>query len=176
EDLTGPAFTDRMVRLLGQHKIDPTRFELEFTEGALMHNPAEVRHQLERMRQMGMDVAIDDFGTGYSNWNYLRQLPATTVKLDQSLIRNLASDKTDQRLVKALIGLAKKLGYCVVAEGIETDEIRRLVKQWGCDEGQGYLIAKPMEADAVLGWLGPDRRLQSVTEAAEAAVIRDKRL
>ncbi|NVL42102.1 EAL domain-containing protein, partial [Pseudomonas syringae pv. actinidiae] len=119
---------------------------------------------------------IDDFGTGYSNWNYLRQLPATTVKLDQSLIRNLASDKTDQRLVKALIGLAKKLGYCVVAEGIETDEIRRLVKQWGCDEGQGYLIAKPMEADAVLGWLGPDRRLQSVTEAAEAAVIRDKRL
>ncbi|EKG30529.1 GAF domain/GGDEF domain/EAL domain protein, partial [Pseudomonas avellanae BPIC 631] len=82
----------------------------------------------------------------------------------------------DQRLVKALIGLAKKLGYCVVAEGIETDEIRRLVKQWGCDEGQGYLIAKPMEADAVLGWLGPDRRLQSVTEAAEAAVIRDKRL
>ncbi|WP_439865763.1 sensor domain-containing phosphodiesterase [Pseudomonas syringae] len=176
EDLTGPAFTDRMIRLLGQHKIDPTRFELEFTEGALMHNPAEVRHQLERMRQMGMDVAIDDFGTGYSNWNYLRQLPATTVKLDQSLIRNLASDKTDQRLVKALIGLAKKLGYCVVAEGIETDDIRRLVKQWGCDEGQGYLIAKPMEADALLEWLGPTRRLQSVVEAAEAAVIRDKRL
>ncbi|KAA8706205.1 EAL domain-containing protein [Pseudomonas cannabina] len=176
EDLTGPAFTDRMIRLLGQHKIDPTRFELEFTEGALMHNPAEVRHQLERMRQMGMDVAIDDFGTGYSNWNYLRQLPATTVKLDQSLIRNLASDKTDQRLVKALIGLAKKLGYCVVAEGIETDEIRRLVKQWGCDEGQGYLIAKPMEADALVDWLGPTRRLQSVAEAAEAAVIRDKRL
>ncbi|WP_024647233.1 EAL domain-containing protein [Pseudomonas syringae] len=176
EDLTGPAFTDRMIRLLGQHKIDPTRFELEFTEGALMHNPAEVRHQLERMRQMGMDVAIDDFGTGYSNWNYLRQLPATTVKLDQSLIRNLASDKTDQRLVKALIGLAKKLGYCVVAEGIETEEIRRLVKQWGCDEGQGYLIAKPMEANALVDWLGPTRRLQSVVEAAEAAVTRDKRL
>ncbi|KPW35726.1 GAF domain/GGDEF domain/EAL domain-containing protein [Pseudomonas coronafaciens pv. atropurpurea] len=175
-DLSGPAFTDRMIRLLSQHKIDPTRFELEFTEGALMQNPAEVRHQLERMRQMGMDVAIDDFGTGYSNWSYLRQLPATTVKLDQSLIRNLASDKTDQRLVKALIGLAKKLGYCVVAEGIETDDIRRLVKQWGCDEGQGYLIAKPMEADALLKWIGPTRRLQSVAEAAEAAVIRDKRL
>ncbi|MBP1146722.1 EAL domain-containing protein (putative c-di-GMP-specific phosphodiesterase class I)/GAF domain-containing protein [Pseudomonas sp. PvP027] len=176
EDLTGPAFTDRMIRLLGKHKIDPTRFELEFTEGALMHNPAEVRHQLERMRQMGMDVAIDDFGTGYSNWNYLRQLPATTVKLDQSLIRNLASDKTDQRLVKALIGLAKKLGYWVVAEGIETDEIRRLVKQWGCDEGQGYLIAKPMEAEALLNWIGPNQRLQSAAEAAEAALVRDKQL
>ncbi len=176
EDLTGPAFTDRMISLLRQHAIAPTRFELEFTEGALMQNPAEVRSQLERMRELGMDVAIDDFGTGYSNWNYLRQLPATTVKLDQSLIRNLASDKTDQRLVKALIGLAKKLGYCVVAEGIETHEIQRLVKQWGCDEGQGYLIAKPMEAEALLDWLGPEQRLQSAAEAAIASCEREKRL
>ncbi|WP_024696036.1 GGDEF and EAL domain-containing protein [Pseudomonas syringae] len=176
EDLSGPAFTDRMISLLRQHAIAPTRFELEFTEGALMQNPAEVRRQLERMRELGMDVAIDDFGTGYSNWNYLRQLPATTVKLDQSLIRNLASDETDQRLVKALIGLAKKLGYCVVAEGIETQEIQQLVKQWGCDEGQGYLIAKPMEAEALLGWLGPDQRLQSAAEAAIASCEREKRL
>jgi len=176
EDLTGPAFTDRMISLLNQHDIDPTRFELEFTESALMQNPAEVRRQLERMREMGMDVAIDDFGTGYSNWNYLRQLPATTVKLDQSLIRNLAFDETDQRLVKALIGLAKKLGYCVVAEGIETDDIRRLVKQWGCDEGQGYLIAKPMEADTLVDWLGPKRRLQSAAEAAMASSAREQRL
>ncbi|EGH41693.1 EAL:GAF protein, partial [Pseudomonas syringae pv. pisi str. 1704B] len=78
--------------------------------------------------------------------------------------------------VKALIGLAKKLGYWVVAEGIETDEIRRLVKQWGCDEGQGYLIAKPMEAEALLNWIGPNQRLQSAAQAAEAAIVRDKRL
>ncbi|WP_162873922.1 EAL domain-containing protein, partial [Pseudomonas viridiflava] len=108
--------------------------------------------------------------------NYLRQLPATTVKLDQSLICNLVSDETDQRLVKALIGLAKKLGYCVVAEGIETDEIRTLVKQWGCDEGQGYLIAKPLEADMMVNWLSPTQRLQSVAEATLAAATRDKRL
>ncbi|MEE4690505.1 sensor domain-containing phosphodiesterase [Pseudomonas alliivorans] len=176
EDLAGPAFTDTMIGLLRKHDIHPTRFELEFTEGALMQNPAEVRSQLERMREMGMDVAIDDFGTGYSNWNYLRQLPATTVKLDQSLICNLVSDETDQRLVKALIGLAKKLGYCVVAEGIETEEIRTLVKQWGCDEGQGYLIAKPLEADVMVNWLSPTQRLQSVAEATLAAASRDKRL
>ncbi|MFH7428987.1 EAL domain-containing protein, partial [Pseudomonas syringae group genomosp. 7] len=75
--------------------------------------------------------------------------------------RNLASFKTVQFRVKALIGLAKKLGYCVVAEGIETDEIRRLVKQCGCDEGQCYLIAKPIEAEEQLNWLGPTQRLHS---------------
>jgi EAL domain-containing protein (putative c-di-GMP-specific phosphodiesterase class I) len=114
-----------------------------------------VRRQLERLRALGMPIAIDDFGTGYSNWIYLRQLPATSVKLDQSLMRNLATDRNDQRLVKVLIGLAKKLGYCVVAEGIETREIQTLLADWGCDEGQGYLIARPMEAEALNTWLSP---------------------
>lgn len=153
DDLTGSDFTDRVIWLLKKHDISPSHFELEFTESAVMQNPTEVRSQLERLRELGMQIAIDDFGTGYSNWNYLRQLPATTVKLDQSLVRNLTVEEADQRLVKALIGLAKKLGYCVVAEGIETDAIRKLVRQWGCDEGQGYLISRPMEADTLLDWL-----------------------
>jgi EAL domain-containing protein (putative c-di-GMP-specific phosphodiesterase class I) len=156
QDLSAPDFTDCMLSLLQQHAISPTRFELEFTEGALMHNPAEVRRQLERLRGLGMDVAIDDFGTGYSNWSYLRQLPATTVKLDQSLMRNLTDDENDQRLVKALIGLAKKLDYRVVAEGIETEQIMALIREWGCDEGQGYLIARPMETGPLLQWLASD--------------------
>ncbi|MBX8486680.1 bifunctional diguanylate cyclase/phosphodiesterase [Pseudomonas cichorii] len=165
DDLTGPVFTDRVIWLLKKHDISPSLFELEFTESALMQNPTEVRSQLERLRELGMHIAIDDFGTGYSNWNYLRQLPATTVKIDQSLMRNLNVEEADQRLVKALIGLAKKLGYCVVAEGIETEAARKLVKQWGCDEGQGYLIARPMEADALLNWLQPSQVMQIGTEA-----------
>lgn len=166
DDLTGPVFTDRVIWLLKKHDISPEHFELEFTESALMQNPSEVRNQLERLRELGMHIAIDDFGTGYSNWNYLRQLPATTVKIDQSLMRNLNVEEADQRLVKALIGLAKKLGYCVVAEGIETETIRKLVKQWGCDEGQGYLIARPMEADALLSWLQPNQIMHIGTEVA----------
>ncbi|GFM63284.1 sensor domain-containing phosphodiesterase [Pseudomonas cichorii] len=166
DDLTGPVFTDRVIWLLKKHDISPEHFELEFTESALMQNPSEVRSQLERLRELGMHIAIDDFGTGYSNWNYLRQLPATTVKIDQSLMRNLNVEEADQRLVKALIGLAKKLGYCVVAEGIETETIRKLVKQWGCDEGQGYLIARPMEADALLSWLHPNQIMHIGTEVA----------
>ncbi|AHF65873.1 putative bifunctional diguanylate cyclase/phosphodiesterase [Pseudomonas cichorii] len=165
DDLTGPVFTDRVIWLLKKHDISPSLFELEFTESALMQNPTEVRSQLERLRELGMHIAIDDFGTGYSNWNYLRQLPATTVKIDQSLMRNLNVEEADQRLVKALIGLAKKLCYCVVAEGIETEAARKLVKQWGCDEGQGYLIARPMEADALLNWLQPSQVMQIAVDA-----------
>ena len=155
QDLSGPEFTERMIALLDQHGISPDRFELEFTESALMKNPAEVRRQLERLRALGTHIAIDDFGTGYSNWSYLRQLPATSVKLDQSLMRNLISDRNDQRLVKVLIGLAKKMGYCVVAEGIETEQVKALLSAWGCHEGQGYLIARPLEVSALETWLGP---------------------
>ncbi|MCV4265273.1 putative bifunctional diguanylate cyclase/phosphodiesterase [Pseudomonas capsici] len=176
DDLTGPVFTDRVIWLLKKHDISPEHFELEFTESALMQNPSEVRSQLERLRELGMHIAIDDFGTGYSNWNYLRQLPATTVKIDQSLMRNLNVEEADQRLVKALIGLAKKLGYCVVAEGIETETIRKLVKQWGCDEGQGYLIARPMEADALLSWLQPNQIMHIGTEVAPEIRTLQKRL
>jgi EAL domain-containing protein (putative c-di-GMP-specific phosphodiesterase class I) len=96
-------------------------------------------------------------------------LPASTVKLDQSLIRNLMDDENDQRLVKALIGLAKKLDYRVVAEGIETEQILALIREWGCDEGQGYLIARPMETDALLQWLKSDYALHIETPDRHAA-------
>ncbi|MFJ4144031.1 putative bifunctional diguanylate cyclase/phosphodiesterase [Pseudomonas sp. NPDC089734] len=176
DDMTGPDFTDRVIALLKQHDIAPSHFELEFTESALMQNPVEVRKQLERLRGLGMPIAIDDFGTGYSNWNYLRQLPATTVKLDQSLIRNLTVEEADQRLVKALIDLAKKLDYCVVAEGIETEAIRKLVRQWGCDEGQGYLISRPMEADDLLDWLSPDHPVKRLEDERLATQAQGNRL
>ena len=152
-DLDGPAFADRITALLARHALPAELLEIEFTESALMRNPAEVRRQLLRLRTLGMDVAIDDFGTGYSNWTYLRDLPATTLKLDQSFIRHLSDDEKDRRLVRTLIDLAKRLDLRVVAEGIETQHVLELVAQWGCEEGQGYHIARPMEADVLLGWV-----------------------
>lgn len=153
-DLDGPAFADHVTALLARYQLDPRNLEVEFTESALMVNPEEVSRQLQRFRSLGMEVAIDDFGTGYSNWTYLRDLPATTVKLDQSFIRNLSDDEKDRRLVRTIIDLAKRLELRVVAEGIETQAVCDLVAEWGCDDGQGYHIARPMEADALLGWVG----------------------
>jgi len=151
-DLDSSAFANRLIELLNSQRLDPTSLEVEFTESALMRNPGEVSHQLQRLRSLGVEVAIDDFGTGYSNWTYLRDLPASTVKLDQSFIRNLSDDEKDRRLVRTIIDLAKRLELRVVAEGIETQAICELVAQWGCDEGQGYHIARPMAPELLLGW------------------------
>ncbi|WP_407293983.1 sensor domain-containing phosphodiesterase [Stutzerimonas zhaodongensis] len=165
-DLDSPAFADRVIELLGKQRIDPASLEVEFTESALMRNPGEVSRQLQRLRSLGVEVAIDDFGSGYSNWTYLRDLPATTVKLDQSFIRHLGDDEKDRRLVRTIIDLAKRLELRVVAEGIETQAVRDLVTRWGCDEGQGYLIARPMAPELLLGW---------VTENAQAMNVASSR-
>lgn len=156
-DLESSEFVDAMIHELHRHDLDPADFELEFTESMLMTNPEEVIRQLQRVRQIGIEVAVDDFGTGYSNWAYLKELPATTVKLDQSLISGLGSNQNDKQLVKTLIGLAKGLGYRVVAEGVENQEILDLLIQWGCSEAQGYLIAKPMTATDLETWISPGR-------------------
>ena len=152
-DLDDPALVDHIIELLDTHHLTGDSLEVEFTESALMRSPVEVSRQLQRLRSLGVEVAIDDFGSGYSNWSYLRDLPATTVKLDQSFIRNLSDDEKDRRLVRTIIDLAKRLEMHVVAEGIETQATRDLVAHWGCDEGQGYLIARPMSADAMLDWV-----------------------
>jgi EAL domain-containing protein (putative c-di-GMP-specific phosphodiesterase class I)/GGDEF domain-containing protein len=153
-DLESSEFVDAMIHEIQTHGLDPASFELEFTESMLMTNPEEVIRQLERVRKFGVEVAVDDFGTGYSNWAYLKELPATTVKLDQSLISGLGTNQNDKQLVKTLIGLAKGLGYRVVAEGVENEDILDLLIQWGCSEAQGYLIAKPMSATDLETWIG----------------------
>ncbi|AMW82917.1 Sensory box/GGDEF family protein [Pseudomonas yamanorum] len=156
-DLESSEFVDAMIHEIQTHGLDPASFELEFTESMLMTNPEEVIRQLERVRKFGVEVAVDDFGTGYSNWAYLKELPATTVKLDQSLISGLGTNQNDKQLVKTLIGLAKGLGYRVVAEGVENEEILDLLIQWGCSEAQGYLIAKPMSAADLEAWINQGR-------------------
>ncbi|NIL20531.1 GGDEF domain-containing phosphodiesterase [Pseudomonas sp. AN3A02] len=153
-DLESSEFVDAMIHEIQTYGLDPASFELEFTESMLMTNPEEVIRQLERVRKFGVEVAVDDFGTGYSNWAYLKELPATSVKLDQSLISGLGTNQNDKQLVKTLIGLAKGLGYRVVAEGVENQEILDLLIQWGCSEAQGYLIAKPMSAADLETWIG----------------------
>lgn len=152
-DLESPDFVDTIIYEFKAEHLDPRNLELEFTESMPMTRPEEVILQLGRARELGIGVSIDDFGTGYSNWVYLTQLPADTVKLDQSLISNLKDNESNKRLVKALIELATGIGYKVVAEGIEHQEIFDLLIQWGCNEAQGHLIAKPMSPEKLEDWL-----------------------
>lgn len=123
--------------------IDPRYVEIECTEGVWMESPLALK-TLHNIRALGMGLALDDFGTGYSNFGYLQKLPATVIKLDQSLIFNLHTNVRDQRIVRSLITLAKGLDYRVVAEGVETREALEMITAWGADEAQGYLLDKPL--------------------------------
>lgn len=143
-NLEEPDFAEQVGSLLASSGMEAGDIELEFTESALIRHQKRVLDQLFRLRAMGIELAIDDFGTGYSSFSYIRQIPANVVKLDQSFIRKLAEDETSQVLVRAMISMIHDLGHRCVAEGVETRAILELLKAMGCDEVQGYLIARPL--------------------------------
>lgn len=139
-------FASRLAAALELRALAPDAVELEFTESALIRNGERVMAQLKTIRAMGVEIAIDDFGTGYSTFAYLKAMPASTVKLDQSFIRNVVDNPRDQLLVSSMISMAHGLGYRTVAEGVETAEVRSFLSKAGCDELQGYLISRPVPA------------------------------
>ena len=148
-------FAERMLATAQAAGIKPSMLELEFTESAIGRDPDRVISQLRELRSHGVAIAIDDFGTGYSNLSYLQQLPVSVLKIDQAFVRDMVTSGKDRLLVKTMIAMGHDLGYRVVGEGIETQAAYDMLGEWGCDEGQGYLMAKPMPADQV--FLSPYR-------------------
>lgn len=143
-------FADRLLATADQAGIAPTHLELEFTESAIARDPDRVLGQLRQLQSQGVAIAIDDFGTGYSNLSYLQQLPVSVLKIDQAFVRDMPTSPKDRLLVKAMIAMGHDLGYRVVAEGIETQAAFDMLAEWGCDEGQGYLMSRPVTADQIL--------------------------
>ncbi|MDO8960079.1 MAG: EAL domain-containing protein [Rhodocyclaceae bacterium] len=119
---------------------------IEITEGLLLDDRPEVAAKLKQFRDAGFRVSLDDFGTGYSAMSYLKKFPLDFLKIDQSFVRDMATDHGDQAIVEAIIVMAHKLGLKVIAEGVETLEQCEILKAAGCDYGQGYLFARPMPA------------------------------
>jgi len=145
-NLSQTGFADSVLALLGRHDIAPPTIELEFTEGTLVSNDQVVRAELQILRDAGVHIALDDFGTGFSNLSYITHLPADIIKIDKSFIQPIGSDIRSAELVHTLIQLAHKLDYAVVAEGIENAVIYEMLAGWGCDEGQGFHMSKPLAA------------------------------
>jgi EAL domain-containing protein (putative c-di-GMP-specific phosphodiesterase class I)/GGDEF domain-containing protein len=137
-----------------KRNLQPGRLEIELTESAIMDQPEQALAMLRELAAAGVCLAIDDFGTGHSSLAYLQRLPARVVKIDQAFVRNLTrAAGPDFVLVEAMIGLAHKLGYRVVAEGVETPEAAALLNQIGCEEAQGFWFSRPMEAGEIAAWL-----------------------
>ena len=132
---------------LAAENLEPRCLEIELTESAVMTNPEESVGVLKQLRKMGVTVAVDDFGTGYSSLSYLRRFPIDKLKIDRSFVRDLATSRTDESIVRAIIALAHSVGLQVVAEGVETEEQLRCVRALGCDHWQGYYCCEPQPAE-----------------------------
>lgn len=147
---------DLVPRLLltAEHfEVPLSHIELEFTEDTVMQNSEAVRQRLEQLSELGVRIAIDDFGTGYSNLAYMRKLPASTLKIDQCFVASIDKSADDEMIVRGIATMARSLGFRVVVEGVETASIYRTISNMGCDEMQGYFIARPMPSGDVAPWL-----------------------
>ncbi|WP_121120114.1 sensor domain-containing phosphodiesterase [Croceibacterium ferulae] len=137
-----------------KRRLRPEQLEVEVTESAIMEEPDQASAMLRQLAENGTCVAIDDFGTGQSSLAYLQRLPAQVVKIDQAFVRNLTRTQgPDVVLVETMIGLGHKLGYEVVAEGIETVEAAEILTNAGCEEGQGFLFGRAMDVVQFDAWL-----------------------
>nr|WP_276589140.1 GGDEF and EAL domain-containing protein [Sphingomonas sp. GC_Shp_6] len=149
--------TDLIHRIqigLRKRNLRPEKIEIELTESAIMEHPDQAVAMLTELAAAGVRLAIDDFGTGHSSLAYLQRLPAHVVKIDQAFVRNLTkAEGSDFVLVETMIGLAHKLGYRVVAEGVETAEAAAMLAQTGCEEAQGFLFARPMDPAKLIVWM-----------------------
>ena len=148
-------FLDGVARILAETGLAPRYLELELTESILMHEAESSAAVLEGLKALGVHLAIDDFGTGYSSLSYLNRFPIDTLKIDQSFVRDVATNPDDASIVSAVIGMGRSLRQRVVAEGVETAAQLDFLRHHHCEEGQGYLFSYPVPAAAFALLLAP---------------------
>ncbi|NQZ86589.1 MAG: EAL domain-containing protein [Colwellia sp.] len=139
-----PKLIENIQALLYKYQIPPRCLDLEITENVVITEMATAMNTIVILQNMGIKVSIDDFGTGYSSLAYLRRLPIDKIKIDKSFIEEVASNDSDFTIVKSMVELSHGLGKRVLAEGVETEEQLRLLRNIGCDAVQGYYISKPV--------------------------------
>lgn len=147
---------DRIDAALKRHEVNPTLLTCEITESVAMENNSSSKAFFDKLEQVGVHISIDDFGTGYSSLSYLRQLPAEELKIDAAFVKDLEFSNDARTVVDAVVKLGQALGLKVVAEGVETDIQRDILRQLGCNELQGFLFAKPMAAKRLFLWAMSD--------------------
>ncbi|MEX0604894.1 EAL domain-containing protein [Marinobacter sp.] len=152
-NLREPGFCEDVCALLKKNRVAAQRLVLEVTETAAMLDPILSLQALRALRAADVRVSIDDFGTGHSSLSYIRKLPVNEIKIDRSFVMEMDRNKGDATIVRTTVNMCHDLGYEVVAEGVENENIQTLLKTLGCDLIQGYHIARPMSSDAALAWL-----------------------
>jgi diguanylate cyclase (GGDEF)-like protein len=157
-----PWLVDLVSAIMAETGIAPSRVVLEVTEGILIDNPQDAQTRLQALRALGVSIALDDFGTGYSSLSYLQKFPFDQLKIDRAFVASLGASGNTGAIIQSIVTLGHALGMKVLAEGIENDEQRVLLRLAGCDEMQGYLFARPGPAAEI------DKALARAARAAAA--------
>lgn len=143
-----PNFVPEVLATLERVGVAPQRIEIELTEAVALKHPEQAAHTIRKLHAAGFRVALDDFGTGYSSMSYLKRYAIDKLKIDQSFVRDLVEQGSDQAIVTAIIRMAQSLGLQTIAEGVETAEQAQLLRSYGCEEMQGYWYSRPLEPQA----------------------------
>jgi len=144
-----PTLVQEISQVLEESGLDAGSLKLEITESVVMQDAPATLAKLKELKDLGIRLAIDDFGTGYSSLGYLKRFPVDTLKIDRSFVKGLSKEGNDNAIVRAVVTVAKTLNMDVTAEGVETDQQRIELVALGCDRAQGFLFAKPADADHV---------------------------
>ncbi len=152
-DLCDSGFVQRVRRTLERHDVSPRALELELTEGMAVTDPDGTRAVMAELAGFGVATSIDDFGSGYASLGWLRQLPVAKLKVDRMFIEDVAADPAAYRMLETIGALARDLHLTILAEGVETAAQMEMVRRAGCDQVQGFLVARPMPPDQFTRWL-----------------------
>ena len=153
--LSKAGFVDSVRALLGRVPLPTAQLTFEITESATMADEEVALATLSAFRAMGIALSLDDYGTGQSTLTYLKRLPVSELKIDKSFVSTIETNRDDAALVRSTIQLAHELGLKVVAEGVETESCLNVLRQFGCDYAQGWLIGRPLQAEALFGLVAP---------------------
>ncbi len=160
------SFADDVARTLRETGLPAGCLKLEITEGVIMQDMEASIVVLGKLKALDIQLAIDDFGTGYSSLAYLKRLPLDVLKIDKSFVDGIIGDPEDRAIVKAIISLAKSLGLSITAEGIENAKQAAALNAWGCERGQGFHFAKPMETAGMVALLRQNSARDTLVHAA----------
>lgn len=145
-DLENNDLVEIMREVLAMWNVEPRHLKLEITETSLMRDPGKGVATLQQLRDLGISTSIDDFGTGYSSLTWLKELPVDELKIDRSFVTSSIDNRKDRKIVESIIGLAHAMDLRVVAEGVESEGVLHVLREAGCDIGQGYYFSQPMTA------------------------------
>ena len=153
---------DFILDTLVSHNIKPSEFEVEITESLLMEDTDTTINLLNKLKAWGVSISVDDFGTGYCSLGYLKKFPIDTLKIDRSFVKDIMTEPDDAAITEAIIAMAHSLRLNVIAEGVETEDQLKFLKQFGCNEGQGYYYSRPLPAELFEDFLVPMERRQII--------------